>query len=182
MGGTLVVESTEKNVGSSFVVEIVPKAVSSSKISEVGQRRSLTPKLTKEHANKLRGVKVLLVEDSPDNQVLIATYLEKMGVSVTSASDGQEGVESALSKDFDIVLMDVQMPRLDGYMATHQLRTANFRKPIIALTAHAMKEERAKCLSFGFTDFLSKPVQWNRLMETISMYKSYHHSQRTLDH
>ncbi len=118
----------------------------------------------------LRGLKLLLVEDSPDNQMLITLYLNKVGAEVKVASDGATGVELALAENFDAVLMDVQMPILDGHEATRKLRNLKYSKPIIALTAHALKEERAKCFESGFTEFLTKPIQRDLLIEVLSRY------------
>ena len=87
------------------------------------------------------------------------------------ASDGAQGVEMALSGDYDVVLMDVQMPIMDGITAVKKLRAQGYSKPIIALTAHAMVEERNRCLEAGYTKFLSKPVQRADLMETIAEFK-----------
>ncbi len=118
----------------------------------------------------LSRLKILLAEDSPDNQFLINMYLCKEGAKVTIVSDGSQAVKLALTGDFDIVLMDIQMPILDGHEATKMLRRAQFTKPIIALTAHAMKEEKEKCIGSGFTDFLTKPIQRDRLISVLASY------------
>jgi CheY-like chemotaxis protein len=119
---------------------------------------------------RLKGLKVLLVEDSPDNRVLISNYLKKAGASIEAAEDGIVGVECALRMLPDVVLMDVQMPRMDGRTATRKLRNSGFSKPIIALTAHAMREERDKCFESGCTDFLTKPIQREHLIEVLTRY------------
>jgi signal transduction histidine kinase/CheY-like chemotaxis protein len=118
----------------------------------------------------LRGMKVLLVEDSLDNQYLIKRMLTNHRIDVEVASNGKEGFDRALSEDFDLVLMDVQMPIMDGHEATRQLRACSYTKPIVALTAHAMLDEKEKTLASGFTDFLSKPVDRKLLLETIQRY------------
>ncbi|RYZ88458.1 MAG: response regulator, partial [Proteobacteria bacterium] len=116
----------------------------------------------------LQGIKVLVVDDSPDNQLLFSRILSKSGATTSSASDGLEGVEKALSGNFDAVLMDIQMPGMDGHEATFLLRSKGFLKPIIALTAHAMIEERQRALDSGFTDFLSKPLRQEDLLDLLS--------------
>jgi CheY-like chemotaxis protein len=117
-------------------------------------------------------VRVLVVDDAPDNQQLLWRFLTKYGAIVDSAENGLQGYRKALAGEFDIVLMDLQMPEMDGYTATHKLRSAGFRKPIIALTAHAMTEVRQKCLNVGCTDHLPKPINPRELIGTIAQYTS----------
>jgi len=113
--------------------------------------------VNKSVARKLKG-RLLLVDDSKDNQKLIQLLLSETGVEIVSAFNGQEAVELALSQDFDFVLMDIQMPILDGIEATKLLRAASFSSPIIALTANAMEEDRKRYEETGFNGFLSKPI------------------------
>ncbi len=115
----------------------------------------------------LRKIKVLLVDDVPDNVALVCYILEKVGAIVETACNGQEGVEKATEGQFDVILMDIQMPQLNGYEATLQLRKRGYTKPIIALTAHAMKEDRGKCMDSGCNDYLAKPVVRPLLIQTI---------------
>jgi PAS domain S-box-containing protein len=114
--------------------------------------------------------RVLLAEDGRENQVVIAAYLRKAGLDVTIAGDGREAVELARSQPFDVILMDMQMPHLDGYGAASRLRRDGFTLPIVALTAHAMSEDRAKCLKAGCTDYLTKPVSRSDLLDTVRKY------------
>ena len=119
----------------------------------------------------MANAQVLLVEDSVDNQALIKTMLKKMGADVFLAGDGEVGVKFATNGDFDVVLMDIQMPKMDGHAATRALRASGYSGPIIALTAHAMKEEQARCRESGFTDFLSKPVEREALGRMIARHR-----------
>jgi CheY-like chemotaxis protein len=112
--------------------------------------------------------RVLLVEDGPDNQVLIGRILERTGLSVEIAEDGVAGVEAALHGEFDLILMDVQMPRMDGLTATRELRQHGFDAPIVALTANSEDEWRGRCLEAGCDDYLTKPVDRMLLLERIS--------------
>lgn len=121
-------------------------------------------------AKSLENLFVLLVEDSLDNQVLLQMLLQRMGVRVEFAENGLEGVQKALNGNHDLVIMDIQMPVMDGLQATAELRKNNYNKPIIALTAHAMKEEREKILAVGCSAHLSKPINKNELMQVIAKF------------
>lgn len=114
--------------------------------------------------------RVLVAEDTPTNQTLIRLLLEKLGLEVTITQDGKEAVEAALSQDFDMVMMDIQMPVMNGHDATKKLRKEGYTKPIVAVTAHAMKGDKEKCLASGCNDYLSKPINRKELVETIEKY------------
>ena len=115
----------------------------------------------------LHNIRVLLAEDSPDSQELIKYVLSNHGAQVTLASDGAEALELARNNEFDIVLMDIQMPEIDGYEVTRKLRAENFSKPIIALTAHAMLEERVKTKAAGCDAHITKPLNFRQLVSTV---------------
>ncbi len=129
-------------------------------------------KFQKETINSqpLKDKKILIVVDSPDNRLLLSFILKQFGASSDTANDGKAAVEKALSahSHFDLVLMDLQMPIMGGYEAVSELRKSGFDQPIIALTAHSMKEEKEKCLSNGFTNYLTKPIARNTLLNMIS--------------
>lgn len=115
---------------------------------------------------------VLLAEDDPDNRIIIATWLRRMGASVDIAENGRVAVETALAAlteeaPYDLVLMDMQMPELDGYGATAQLRSCGYRGLVVAFTAHAMDRDRAQCLELGCDDYLAKPIDRTRLREVV---------------
>lgn len=116
---------------------------------------------------------ILLVEDSLDNQKLISRILEKQGASVTFAENGKIGVECASQAwengtPFDVILMDIQMPVMDGYEATSLLRQKGYNSPIVALTAHAMSGDREKCLRAGCDDYATKPISREKLIKLIT--------------
>lgn len=116
--------------------------------------------------------RILLAEDGPDNQRFISLILRMAGADVTLADNGQAAVELALKAEdanasFDLVIMDMQMPIMDGYEATHKLRELGFTRPIIALTAYAMKDDMAKCLAAGCDAYASKPVDRERLLAML---------------
>ena len=118
--------------------------------------------------------RILVAEDQRDNQAVIALRLKLAGAAVTIVSNGLEAVNAAIeARDqglpFDLVLMDMQMPVLDGYGAAKALRDEGFdRLPIVALTAHALPEDRDECLRYGCDDYLTKPISWNALYQTLA--------------
>jgi two-component system, sensor histidine kinase len=115
---------------------------------------------------------VLLVEDGETNRKLITLMLRRSGVEVTTAENGRLGMNLALRTDFDVILMDMQMPVMDGYTATQQLRALGVHTPIIALTAHAMAGDEQKCIAAGCSAYLSKPIKWERLLQALTDVKS----------
>jgi signal transduction histidine kinase/ActR/RegA family two-component response regulator len=117
----------------------------------------------------LKDLKILLVEDSPDNQMLVQMILTKTGAKISLANDGLEGVASALAHHYDVILMDIQMPNLDGHEAVRTLRSKGYIGPVVALTAHAMKEERERVFQSGFSHFLSKPIDRKGLIDLLEV-------------
>ena len=118
----------------------------------------------------LAGKRILLVEDGPDNQRLFRHYLTSAGAEVELAGDGAEGIAFIAAMDegeppLDLIIMDMQMPRIDGYTAATLLRDLGVETPVIALTAHAMAGDRERCIAAGCSDYLSKPVRRRSLIE-----------------
>ena len=120
---------------------------------------------------------VLLVEDGVDNQLLISTHLQRAGARVQLAENGRIAVEKALAavlakEPFDVILMDMQMPEMDGYAATSELRRKGYKGPIVALTAHAMAGDRERCIAAGCTDYLTKPIGRAKLVDAVGSHAS----------
>ncbi|MEX0952036.1 MAG: response regulator, partial [Gammaproteobacteria bacterium] len=122
-----------------------------------------------------QGRRLLLVEDNPDNRLLVQAYLKPLHITIDEAEDGQIAVNRFKQQDYDVVLMDVQMPHMDGHEATRQIRAWEHEQgrlpcPIIALTAHAIREEIDKCLAAGCNSHLSKPIKKSILTDTLRRY------------
>lgn len=174
LGGDIALEESLPGVGSTFSATIEAGAVDfkhtianfDNLLSDPHEKIDEIIKLA-----QLTDFKVLLVEDSPENQLVVQNFLETAGAKVDVASDGQQGVEMAESGNHALIIMDIQMPIMDGYTAASLLRNKGYNKPIIAFTAHAFEEEKQKCLQIGFTDFLSKPIKKTDLLQCVSKYK-----------
>jgi CheY-like chemotaxis protein len=166
LGGDVELTSSIPGVGSEFTVTIDPGET----MRTVAPMRVGAEARPEEVNIALDHLKVLLVEDSQDNQLLVTRMLKMSGVKVETASNGREGVQKALGGAFDCILMDLQMPEMDGYAAAQELRRQGYGKPIVALTAHAMGEERQRCLASGFNSHISKPISRKVLMQTLMQY------------
>lgn len=164
LGGDVVLEKTILNKGSSFVATIKDSSI------PVDPEATAEKILSCGTIEGLRGKSVLVVDDSEDNQILLRLYLTKAGIDVQSATNGSVGVDKALGGDFALVLMDIQMPIMDGYTATKKLRDSGYKKPIVALTANAMKEDRERSIESGCNDYLTKPITNARLLATLAKH------------
>jgi CheY-like chemotaxis protein/HPt (histidine-containing phosphotransfer) domain-containing protein len=120
------------------------------------------------NAAVLHGAKILVVEDGPTNRKLFRVVLGQAGAEVSTAENGLVAVELAHSYSYDAILMDVQMPVMDGFTATRQLRDMGIGVPILALTAHAMKGDEAKCREAGCSGYLTKPISPEQLLQGVA--------------
>lgn len=123
-----------------------------------------------------RAYRILIAEDNLVNQRVAIYMLEKQGHQVTGTMNGEEALAAMEKENFELILMDVQMPKMDGFQATQMIRAkekeTGFHLPIIAMTAHAMKGDREKCLAIGMDDYISKPLNVKQLSETIARVMS----------
>lgn len=121
--------------------------------------------------NKKAGMKILLVEDNPINQIIVSEMLLQLSVIITTAGNGLEAIELLEKNSFDVVLMDIQMPKLGGIETTEIIREKlKDDTPVIAMTAHATREEREKCYKAGMNEFLSKPIEREYLFSLLDKY------------
>jgi len=164
LGGDLYIASSTFGQGSQFVFTVpIGKTKAAAPFEP-----SLHTAAPRESLPNLKGLKILLAEDNPDNQELIERFLTTQGAEVDSVSNGKEACRLASERTYSAILMDIQMPIMDGYEATSKIRALGLNTPVIALTAHAMVEEREKCIAAGCSGFLTKPVNVNQLTLTIS--------------
>ncbi len=168
LGGALSVNSS-LGEGSTFTVRVKTgpvELVTPSDSERTAECLTVSVTATDEVA-ELRG-RILVVDDGDINRKLVRLALQKKGAHVEVAIDGQAGFDAALAADFDLVLMDMQMPVMDGYTATRKLRDAGYTGPIIALTANAMRGDMEKCLESGCSGYLSKPIDPGELVSVVS--------------
>ena len=121
-------------------------------------------------SENLSGVRILVAEDSIDNQELIGIMLSKAGAKVVFAENGRIAVDKAESEFFDVILMDLNMPEMDGYEATRLLRSRGYDRPILALTANVMSDDKERCLAAGCNDHLGKPIDHMQMIRTIAWH------------
>ncbi len=168
LGGEITVTS-ELGVGSVFTVMI-----DTGSLAEV---ELIVPDLAEleiavddeEHlAISLPNMRVLLVDDGEENRQLMSLILEEAGATFAIAENGLEAVELASAQEWDVILMDMQMPIMDGYTATRTLRAQGYDKPIVALTAHAMQHAEQECRDAGCSGFMTKPINFDKLITTLA--------------
>lgn len=118
------------------------------------------------------GKSILVAEDNPINQEITVRILLKAGYRVEAVADGLEVLETVKANSYDLILMDCQMPQMDGYEATREVRRRGLKIPIIALTANALKEDREQCLAAGMSDYVTKPVHAQTLLRAVDNWLS----------
>lgn len=175
MNGEICVES-EPGKGSTFYFSaLFKKYIDFSSVCDAVVDKSKVPKIESEVCITDKKLRILLVEDYPTNQQVLLRHLIRAGYEVDLAENGQEAVEKFREHDYDLILMDVQMPIMDGFEATKKIREienteGKQRTPIIALTAHAIAGYADRCIEKGMDDYISKPVRKNNLLTMIAKW------------
>ena len=167
--GRLELKKSVPHEGSHFCFEIPVERIN------LEQDKKNMDKVTEneEQQNKLYNRRILLAEDSPDNAYLISHYIKSLGANIDIASDGLKAVELASKNSYDCILMDIQMPGMDGLEATRRIRSSGFKNPIIALTAHALPAETERSLQAGCNLHLTKPIKKSELIGTLNEQLSH---------
>jgi PAS domain S-box-containing protein len=172
-----IVEIAKKAQIPNFLTKPITKTVLLNTIAHVlGVGLDISEHAVSQHegaaASVLQGARILLVEDNHINQLIAKEILADVGIQVDIAENGKEAIAAVQKKEYDGILMDLQMPEMDGYTATSLIRAdKRFKQlPIIAMTAHAMQEEREKCLHVGMNDHITKPIQVSLLYQTLEKW------------
>ncbi len=157
-----------KPIFQSTLFDAIMDAFGKAGLHKSGAKMSFTTKASM-YKKQLRGCKILVADDNLTNQEVAKAILEKAGIVVTVVGDGEDAVVKVVRESFDAVLMDIQMPRINGFQATQQIRQIPGCQtlPIIAMTAHALKGDEEKCLEAGMDGYVSKPINQDRLFYTI---------------
>ena len=169
LGGDLTVQSKPGH-GSTFTATIATGPLGDVEMITEPSRHCQREETPGDNAEELQlpSARILLVEDGSTNRKLISLILRRAGAEVQTAENGMEAIGQATRKQFDAILMDMQMPILDGYSATRRLREMGMTLPIIALTAHAMSGDEEKCRQAGCSGYITKPIDTNHLLRTLA--------------
>jgi signal transduction histidine kinase/DNA-binding NarL/FixJ family response regulator len=169
MGGDIIVES-EPGKGSTFRISLATGDLEGVPFLKPEDAAAKQKKESTQDAVRWQfpEARVLIVDDSAENRELVKLLLEDAGLTVDEAENGLVAMEKAVAFNYDVILMDVQMPVMDGFTATEELRTKGLEMPIIALTANAMKGFEQQCLDVGYSGYLSKPINIDQFMEKMA--------------
>jgi signal transduction histidine kinase/CheY-like chemotaxis protein/CHASE1-domain containing sensor protein len=181
-GGEVSLVKSQLNQGSVFQLKISCGNLSKVKwlsnlTEELNKPQSVEPHLQSKKSieSKIKNKKILIVEDSEDNQEIFKYFLNSAGAIPEVTDNGEDAVIKAATSEFDLILMDIQLPKMDGLEATRRIRFAGYSKPIIALTAHASAEEKISCLKAGCIGLITKPVTQVTLIQKIQKILEENH-------
>jgi signal transduction histidine kinase/CheY-like chemotaxis protein len=178
LGGDIVLVETTLGLGSTFRLSIAAPHAVFEQAAEASAPPAPEPTPKPVLQSLPLGTRVLVADDGPDNQRLIRHFLSKAGAEVVVVDNGQSAVDEALQRvaadnPYDVIVMDMQMPILDGYEATRLLRTKGYSGRIMALTAHAMASDRKVCLDAGCDDYLTKPIRRDELIHQVAIHAEH---------
>ncbi len=159
MGGDVFLKWSEPDIGSEFEAIVEAEVPKQKKKTQASESKSKCP---------LENKDILVIDDSEDIRILVKTLLGKKGARVDCASGAHEGLKNIAQKDYDMILLDIQMPEMDGYQTLKKIRSLGVKTPVAALTAHAMKEEKDKAFLAGFSGFITKPMQVDRVVSMVN--------------
>jgi CheY-like chemotaxis protein len=165
MQGKISIDSAPGS-GTTFSLELPLKVVEAiaNKVEQIPLSR-IAPDMGREHP-----LRILVADDSDANKFIITALLEKLGYCIDTVSDGSEAFEAVRCGEYDVILMDIQMPKMNGVEATLRIRESAIKQPvIIALTANAFEEDKALAMEAGMDDFLTKPINLEALAKTLSL-------------
>lgn len=172
LGGDLVLAASDYGRGSTFELTIATggtlEASEQPRLSAPAGSVALQSIPVSEKA--LFGRKILVVDDAPDLQILMRRFLEKQGAIIEIRSNGQEAIDCTEHQQYDLILMDIKMPVMDGYVAANLIRKNGYKSPMIAVTAHASADDRQRCYQNGFDAYISKPVDFEHLVDDLAKH------------
>jgi signal transduction histidine kinase/CheY-like chemotaxis protein/HPt (histidine-containing phosphotransfer) domain-containing protein len=174
LGGDVTLQESKPCQGSTFLISLPLDIMYDSLFIESFRQfkgKAETPVIPNPIEGKLDGLAILIVEDGIDNQRIFSHFLKMAGARIEIVEDGMAALDRVWSDgSFDLILMDIQIPLLDGYEVTDRLRKGGYKKPIIAVTAHSLKGEKPLGSAIGISDFLAKPVEIEKLIDTIQRH------------
>jgi signal transduction histidine kinase len=185
LGGDLISRNRDDRNGAEFIIRIDPHPYSQEDCPATepppatDTPDAITASAQQEFAqggNGLTEKKILVIEDSKHIRRFVQRALELDGATVDAVEDAPSGIQNCENQPYDLILVDIQMPGMDGFQAVRQLRCMDVSCPILAFTAHAMNEERDRCLREGFDDHIGKPIEYERLLEVVRHYTSRPHA------
>ncbi|WP_373999351.1 ATP-binding protein [Bdellovibrio bacteriovorus] len=178
LGGDITISECTLGKGCTFSLVFAATEVSANKNANLSTHSLNDANSGDRSVLTLRDVRILAVDDSADNLFLLKRALLKNGATVDTSENGKDAIKKAMERQYDIVLMDIQMPEMDGYQSKKALEERGYTGPIVALTAHAMKEEQEKTRDAGFSAHLTKPLNKQELVNTVAdlVRNHRHHS------
>jgi signal transduction histidine kinase len=168
MGGDVVLLKSEADSGTEFEISVILERSQQTKLDSIGILKSSFE--AEEISANFQGKHILAVDDARDNLILLEMFLRETEASITFAKNGLEALELCLTNKYDIILMDIQMPKMDGIEATAAIRAIGTKIPILALTAYTTKTEYDRCRKAGCNDTLTKPISKNNLIKALVHY------------